>query len=546
MLQKTKIFLLLILATVVTSSCEDDFLETRPTDAISASDALATTANIRLIINGMHRSLFAQDILPGDAGNNNRAGEHYFVPMGDVLTGGIIHSADANNLGWRDEMQWRNHTLETDITVQVLWAHRYNTIANANTIINKIAEGTLAEDEDLKELQGQAFTYRAYAYLSLVQHFAKGYLIGNPSTDPGVPILFGTILPFESGPRATVQEVYNQIFSDLDAAIIAFDGAASRSDKSQLNVNVAHGLKARAALNSGDWALAASEAILARDGFPIMNEDDWKSGFNTVDLQEVIWGSVVIDTETTFFRSYFYLMSNTFNGSQVRNNPKIADKRLIDALPNTDYRKDMFLINAINTNNSAANDLGGFDNNTNPSFTTQEEFDAERARLENVWGWTNRHNAHPYMHVKMRQKTPGGILPDDIILMRSSEMYLIEAEAKTMMNDIPGAQAALTPLASERDSAFDATAFGTQASLMDQIKLQRRIELWGEGFGYVDHIRWDEEIDHDANGGSGASAVLYQDAYQQDRPSINTDWVFKIPQDEIDANPNLGPDDQNP
>jgi hypothetical protein len=384
--------------------------------------------------------------------------------------------------------------------------------------------------------------------MSLVQHFGKGYLIGNPSTDPGVPILFETASPFESAPRSTVQQVYDQIFSDLDAAIAAFADAATRpsTDKSQLNVNVAHGLKARAALNTGDWATAASEAILARDGYPIMNEADWKSGFNTNDLDEVIWGYRVIDTETTFFRSYFYLMSNTFNGSQVRNNPKIADRRLIDALPDTDYRKDMFLVGAPNTNNSAANNLGGFANNTNPSYTTQEEFDAERARLEGVWGWTSRHNAHPYMHVKMRQKTPGGILPDDIIMMRSSEMYLIEAEAKTMQNDIAGAQAALTPLASERDSAFDATAFANQADMMAQIKLQRRIELWGEGFGYTDHIRWDEGIDHEANGGSGASIVLYQDAYKQDKPSVNDDWVFKIPQREIDANPNLGPEDQNP
>ena len=550
MLQKTKIYLLFIFTCVTITSCSDDFLETTPTDAISAADALATTSNMKLILNGMHRTQFAQSqtILPGgdNIANTARAGEHYWVPMGDNLTGDIIHSADANNLGWRDEMQWRNHTLETDITVNVLWYHRYNLIANANSLINKIKEGTLPVDSNLKEIEGQAYAYRAYAYMSLVQHFAKGYLIGNPSSDPGVPILFETATPFKGAPRSTVQQVYDQIFSDLDASITAFTKASSRSTKAHLNINVAHGLKARAALNTGNWKMAASEAVLARNGFPIMNENDWKSGFNTVNLSEVIWGYEVIDTETTFFRSYFYLISNTFNGSQVRNNPKIADKRLIDALPDTDYRKDMFLVNAPNTNNSAANNLGGFSNNTNPLYKTQEEFDAEKDRLKEVWGWTSRHNTHPYMQVKMRQATPGGILPDDIIMMRSSEMYLIEAEAKTMLNDIPGAQTALTPLASERDRAFDATLFATKAAMMEQIKLQRRIELWGEGFGYVDHIRWDEAIDHAANGGSGASAVLYQDAYQQDKPSMNNDWVFKIPQAEIDTNPNLGPSDQNP
>ena len=53
-------------------------------------------------------------------------------------------------------------------------------------------------------------------------------------------------------------------------------------------------------------------------------------------------------------------------------------------------------------------------------------------------------------------------------------------------------------------------------------------------------------IDHAADGGSGASQVLYQSGFFQDRPSVNTEWVFKIPQAEIDANPNLTSDDQNP
>ena len=80
---------------------------------------------------------------------------------------------------------------------------------------------------------------------------------------------------------------------------------------------------------------------------------------------------------------------------------------------------------------------------------------------------------------------------------------------------------------------------------MDQIWFQRRLELWGEGFGYTDHIRWDRGFDHAADGGSGASATLYQDGFAQAKPSINDAWIFKIPQKEIDANPNINSSDQN-
>ncbi len=547
MLKKIKLILIGVLFISI-SSCDDDFLDTAPTDAISATDALATAENMSLILNGLHRGLYSQlqTILPG--GDSQRAGNHYWVPLGDNIAGGVIHTASANNLGWQNETQWTSHTQETSLTVELLWYHRYNIIASANAIINKATEGSLTEDERLREIIAQAYTYRAYAYLSLIQHYAKGYLIGNPSTDPGVPLLFSSDAPFTSAPRSTVQEIYDQIELDLNEAIGYFENATSRptgnaADKSQLNINVAYGLLARTALSKGDWETAADAAVKAREGFPLMDENNWKSGFNTVLLPEVIWGSNVITTETTFFRSYFYLIGNTFNGSQNRNNPKIMDRRLYDQIPDTDYRKDLFLANAPNSNSSAANGEGGFGND--PNYTSEEEFNAQIEEIQNTYGSTSAHNTHPYMHFKLRQQNSGTIDPDDIIYMRTAEMYLIEAEAKAMMNDIDGAQSALDVLGSARDNAYDASIYNSQESLMEHIKFQRGVELYGEGFLYTDKIRWDEGIDHAANGGSGASAILYQDGFQQDRPSINDEWIFKIPQAEIDANPNLGPSDQN-
>ncbi len=547
--------MLLAFLGIAITSCDDDFLETTPTDAISASDALANEDNMQLILNGLHRGLYSQSqtIFPG--GNTARANNHYWVPLGDNLSGGLIHSANANNLGWRTEMQWNSHTDQTSLTCELLWYHRYNIILGANLLINRGTDGTLVESPQLNEILGQAYTYRAYAYLSLVQHYAKGYLIGNPASDPGVPLLFSSESPFTSEPRSTVQEIYDQIEADLAAAIDRFEEGTGRPSggpetKSQLNINVAYGLLARTALSKGDWQTAADAAVMARQGFPLMGEDDWKSGFNSNNLSEVIWGSNVIAAETTFFRSYFYLASNTFNGSQIRNNPKIADRRLVDAIPATDYRRDVFLPDAPNTNSSAANNQGGLDPETglprDPNYTNDlEGFNERRAEINATYGITNSFNQHPYMHFKLKNANPGSIDPDDVIYMRTSEMYLIEAEAKAMLNDIPGAQEALRPLGEERDSAYDVTIYNTQESMMDHIKFQRRLELWGEGFGYTDKIRWDEGIDHAADGGSGASAVLYQEAYQVERPSVNDDWIFKIPQAELDANPNLSPSDQN-
>lgn len=540
-----KIFFFAVLLT--TFSCEEEFLERTPTDRISSDVVLSSIENMQLVLDGIHRGMYSQSqtVFPG--GDTGRANDHFWLPMGDNIGGTLIHSANANNLNWRDNMQWTDHTQPTSLTNELFWYHRYNIILHANLLINGIPASGFTMTPELNEILGQAYTYRAFAYLSLVQHFGKGYLIGTPATDKGVPLVL-TTGSLQTLPRSTVQQVYDQIGTDLNDALTAFQNGSGRRGsgapaKSQLNINVAHGLKARWALSKGDWQVAATSAVAARSGFPLMNEAAWKSGFNTNNLSEVIWGSNVIAAETTFFRSYFYLASNTFNGSQIRSNPKIADRRMVNAIPATDYRRSVFIVDAPNTNGSAANGQGGFGND--PNYTTSAAFNARRAAINAQFGISNAYNQHPYMHFKLKNANPLSIDPDDIIYMRTSEMYLIEAEAKAMIPDLAGARAALRPLGLARDTAYNVDQYTTQATLLEHIKFQRRLELWGEGFTYTDKIRWDEGIDHSANGGSGASQVLYQNAYIVARPSVNDDWIFKIPQAEIDANPNISPSDQN-
>ena len=286
MINKLK-YILLSVVVLTMMSCKEDYIERTPTDAISAADALANEDNMQLVLNGIHRGLYSQSqtIFPG--GSSNRAGNHYWVPLGDNLSGGLIHSANANNLGWRTEMQWNSHTQPTSLTNELLWYHRYNIILHANLLINGILEGSFTETPTLNSILGQAYTYRAYAYLSLVQHYARGYLIGNPSTDPGVPLLFSSESPFTSEPRSTVEEIYNQIGLDLDAAISAFENGSTRPSggpevKSQLNIDVAYGLKARWALSKGDWQTAADAAVADADLCP-GNTDSHRGG--AVDAQ---------------------------------------------------------------------------------------------------------------------------------------------------------------------------------------------------------------------------------------------------------------------
>ena len=535
----------LTLSIILAVGCSDNFLDTKPTDAISAEDALASSDNMMLVLNGLHRQMYAQSPLD-DYANYSRSGQSHFMPMFDAMGGNVIHSSPGN--GWmRSDLQWQTHTNASYTSVKMLWYERYHFIASCNSIINKVEKDGLTIDADMKNILGQAYAYRAWAYHQLVMTYAKGYTISSdPSSEPGVPLLFATEAPYTSEPRSSVQAIYDQIEKDINQSIAYLsDGATPPKNKSHISLNAAYGIKARVALQKGDWATAAEAARLAREGYPLLDKSQWLSGFNTYDLSEVIWGGRVIDSETNYFASYFYYICFTFNGSQNRSNPKIISKELYNQLPETDYRKEAWLPMAPNTNPNASNGQGGIGEDgtpNDPNYDNADDFWAAWEAIVTKYGATSGHNTHPYMSVKFLQKNPGTIDPDDVIYMRSSEMYLIEAEAKAMMNDIEGAQDALGTLGLARDAAFDKTVFDTKDKLMAEIKFQRRVELWGEGFSFHDQIRWDEGLDQT---NSGASLVLYQDGFKQDKPSVNDKWIWKIPQAEIDANPNLTSADQN-
>ena len=199
----------------------------------------------------------------------------------------------------------------------------------------------------------------------------------------------------------------------------------------------------------------------------------------------------------------------------------------------TDYRRDMWLETAPNT-------FIGWE--ADPNYASSAAFEAAYDQIILDYEMTSSFNTAPYMSVKFRNSNGGSIDPDDLFYMRVSEMYLIEAEALAQDGQDAAAALVLFDLVSERDPGY-VLSTNTGAALMDEIKIQRRIELWGEGHRFLDMLRWDEELDRST---SGADAGLYAAGMYQARPSLNVNWVWQIPQAEIDANPNIGEAEQNP
>jgi hypothetical protein len=486
-MKKTQYKILSLFAIVILfSSCKKEFLDTFPTTSVSATDAIASTQNGFVALNGIHRIMFVQYDAQGQAGEGSinifrdLLGEDIVFPLANGSTG---------NIGW---MQWTTHRNVNASDLRFVYRFYYRIIANANVLINGIDNAT-GPEADKKIIKGQALAYRAWAHFQLVQLWGKRYVAGSQNTQLGVPLLLTNTL--EGQPRATVEEVYTQVNQDLDNAINFLAGytRTGSAAKSNINVNVARGFKARVALTQQNWEAAATNAAAARTGFALMDTVAYKSGFNNITNQEWIWGSRQIEEHNTFFFSYFAYISANFNSTVLRTQPRAINATLWESIPTSDVRKRMW----DRTGANVPIPPGG-------------------ARV-------------PYQNNKFLALS-SSISVGDVPLMRSAEMFLIEAEARARMGQDGPARTALFTLVRARNPNYVLSTNSGDA-LINEIMFNRRIELWGEGFRFTDLKRTNSPLNR--NGIPNHLAALVQ---VYDIAAGDVRWEFLFPQDEINTN----------
>ena len=116
---------------------------------------------------------------------------------------------------------------------------------------------------------------------------------------------------------------------------------------------------------------------------------------------------------------------------------------------------------------------------------------------------------------------------------RAAEMYLTEAEAKCMLG---GKDAEVQNLLVELNNTSgrnpEYTCEKTGADLLEEVKLYRRFELWGEGFDWFDHKRWNEPLVRKADP-EGSFHAQFVVNFQ---PSDNNNWCWVFPARECDYN----------
>ena len=491
----SKIILLFIVLAI--SSCNEEYLETAPTDQLGADEVLSTIVNQRAALEGIHRYMY------GSGGSQDEAGGY-----GDHLINYDFLGQDVVNpqrgSGWFIAVhQWLEHRSNTSSLVNQTYNFYYTIIVNANNIINSIdnVDGSADEKNNIK---GQAYFYRAFGHYMLVQLYAERYKAGQANDQLGVVINLDDLSNLgEAKARSTVDQVYAQVEADLTAALQSLNASSvTFSDKSQISKNVVNGMFARVYLTKGEWANAITYAQAARQGFPLTSATQIQEGFNNYGATGWIWSSRIIPDQGTYFSSFFAYMSYNYSSSHIRNNPKCINADLYDMIPASDVRKGFWAV-------------------------TQAEMDAIDI--------PSNFRKYPYMNVKFNSPGSGTLGDGDVVLMRTAEMILIEAEANARLgvaNEV-AARTALFSLVSQRDpNAVIST--NTGQALIDEILVQRRIELWGEGFNFLDLKRANLPLQRSTRG----SFSLTQ-ARITEMPAGDLQWQWFFPIGAINVNPNL-------
>jgi len=192
-----KRFIYIVVLAVMFASCDDSYVDVLPKGKTipENTDDLALLLNSTNDINsgGMNFSSQADDIM---------------IPDSKIPFTGV---SEMNAYTWQD-------FLFTDAEQDEDWVNFYRIISRANFVLQNIDTYEKGIEYDVDYTKGRALFIRAHAYMYLVNGYGKHYNASTASTDLAVPLLLEMNIN-EQHPRSTVQQVYDQIITDLTAAI---------------------------------------------------------------------------------------------------------------------------------------------------------------------------------------------------------------------------------------------------------------------------------------------------------------------------------------
>ncbi len=512
-----KFYYILLLSGLMLSlnACSDE-LDTEPTNQISGSTLFSDASRAEAAINGIYRMMYIAGWSASWSAEN--FGQTAINLMGDLM--GEDHVMYAQGQGWfYEDYRFNVHGDYTGKSGRPysVWNYYYTLISNANYII--AAENEMAGDPELKNsIIGQAYAIRAFAYFYLIQFYQQTYK-GHENA-PGVPVYTAaTVAGAQGAPRGTVEGVYTQINADIDKAISLLGSLQNKvqTHPSHIDYYVANGIKARVCLvqhRYADAATAAAEALKKQGLTPVATVAQLGDN-NSVKVPSCMWGVEIIPDQSTVYSSFFSSMDADAPGYYASKGQQCISSGLYNLIPDSDVRKTSWWRSALPEEGAG-------------SMVSYCQLKFKFADVATTTG--------------------------DYIFMRGEEMVLIKAEAECHQMKYGEARTTISQLGTLRDEFYaerlamvpDGNTYNQDTNarittLMDEILLQRRVELWGENPRILDLQRL----------GLGYNRVYDGSNHSETVATKNTNaasplFIFPLPQSEIDGNENINDGDNNP
>jgi len=516
-MKKYKILIISVVLIGTLSSCGDDYLRHYPyTDVVAG--APATLDVIQQNVTGCYQIMYFDCY----ANFQWMPVNMFYDCLGDDLYTGGEHAGDQMHLQ-RAAIYAASPSLDA---VTGWWSIFYAGLKRCNGALNAIENATSGTNEQLAALKAEVLTLRAY----YVHWLWKAY--GN------IPY-FEDIWKEEPfmAQQFTFDEIYPKLIADLDEAINTpeFPMSVRDADRGRVNKAMAMMTKARIVLYFKDQTKYAQ--VLA-DMKAIINDGKYSlvktaSANNFTGLMGS--NSAANAPSTTNPIEWIFLRDGEFSSESIFevNHKSDPGKTWGNAWTGYGNYTPRFTAVRDQPSDNIFQTGWGFCPVRPEAYAIFDDDDYRKAATVSEWGtgtgyqntgyWTRKHAARWGYNIGTRGDRDLGF-ENNKRIYRVAEAYLNAAELEFYAGNTAGAQTYLDDI---RERAYGRS--NPIPATLNNIKLERRRELFSEGLRFWDLLRWGtDENDRPL------SEVLSTNNDYQTRTWSDTKKFLPIPQDEIE------------
>ncbi len=389
----------------------------------------------------------------GDAGSDD-------AWKGNAIAGDQREFGDFARFFWLPNNEWFDNR----------YTHIYQSIGNCNAALVGVAKAPI--DPTLQQqLIGELKFLRAYNYFELV----KGY--------GGVPLVLTPVSPADAVTlkRASAADCYAQIIKDLQDAAAALPERSARAsaDKGRATKGAANAYLAKAYLFTEQWALAqtAAETVINSNQYSLGDFDKVWSVSNPNGVESIFELNYNANQTFGLGTSLTVVMRSRADGGWGFNTPS---SNLEQAFGNDPRRQWTIIKQGDNVGAKTAS----FDYSSYDTKLSENE--------------SGRISRKMFLALADRPANELDHSPLNRIEMRLADLLLIHAEASNKLGQDTKALTSLNLVRARANrlspgTVLPRTSTGTQ--LLNDIWLERRLELAMEGHRYYDLVRQKRLVD---------------------------------------------------